>query len=73
MYNKHRDNSYQTQRNLTVHNVHVSAWMFISITLHCKLEEQPFFSTFLPDCLGHQEAYRCVAQILRLSEMMDQI
>ena len=28
--------------------------------------------TFLPDCLGHQEAYRCVAQISRSLAMMGQ-
>ena len=45
----------------------------VSVTLCCKLEEQPLNSTFLPDCLDHQEAYRCVAQISRLLAMMGQI
>ena len=52
---------------------HILITMNVPFTLCCKLEEKPLYSTFLPDCLDHQEAYRCVAQILRLLAMMGQI
>lgn len=51
----------------------LSPGTFTRITLCFKLEEQPFFSRCLPDCLGRQEAYRCAAQIWRLLAMMAQI
>lgn len=40
----------------------VSAGMFTRITLCFEREEQPSPSKLLPDCLDHQEAYRCAAQ-----------